>query len=382
MRICYVLPSPTFGMHQYTADLANRLATAGHEVHVVTTTLAPRDRYISRVAVHTPVETRDTGVSLGVLKVKQFRRLEETVLDLDADLVHFSGPHPWNLLLLRTLKRRGVPTLHTLHDLDPHSGSGYGALLWVWNRQVIASADHIMVHGETYFQRLLAMGVSPKRVTSTPLLHLFIGGSWVGACPDLAASVEYQPWALFFGRLKQYKGLEYLISACAMLGQGRTSPARVVIAGSGDLSALWAGSLPDRLEIHNYLISDEEAMDLFSRCGLLVLPYVDATQSALIAAAYYFRKPVVVTRTGALPEYVEEGRTGRIVEADHPAALARCLEEMLSDPAELERMGAAGRAWYDTRRAEEEQALVDVYTRLAEDRVRAPARVPLSVKGG
>jgi len=226
------------------------------------------------------------------------------------------------------------------------------------------------------------MDLPLDRVTSTPLLHLFIGGAWIGAWSDLAKAVEYQPWALFFGRLKPYKGLEYLMSACAMMGDSKASPARVVVAGSGDLATLWAGSLPPRLEVHNYLISDEEAMDLFSRCGLLVLPYVDATQSALIAAAYYFRKPVVVTRTGALPEYVEEERTGRIVEPDHPAALARTLEALLSDPDELERMGTAGRAWYESRRAAEEEALLDAYTRLAEARRRAPARVPLAVKEG
>lgn len=368
-------------MHQYTADLANRLALADHEVHVVTTSRAPRDRYTARVAIHTPIETKDTGVSLGALDAPQYRRLRDAVLDVDADLVHFSGPHPWNVLLLRALRRQGVPTLHTLHDLDPHSGSGYGALLRVWNRQVIALADHILVHGETYYDRLLDMGVASERVTSTPLLHLFVGGIWLSTWPDLAVSVEYQPWALFFGRLRPYKGLEYLMSACAMMGDGRSSAARIVVAGSGNLPSLWAGPLPERLEVHNYLISDEEAMDLFSRCGLLVLPYVDATQSALIAAAYYFRKPVIVTRTGALPEYVEEEVTGRIVEPDHPAGLARSLEEMLGDPDGLKRMGTAGRAWYDARRAAEERALVEVYTRLSESGRRVRTRLPLSVKG-
>ena len=381
MRICYVLPSPTFGMHQYTADLANRLVTAGHEVHIVTTTRAPLDRYVPGVKIHTPVSTKDTGLSPDSLRVKEFRRLEEAVLDLDPDLVHFSGPHMWHLALLPRLKRQGIPTIHTLHDLDPHSGSGYGALLRLWNRQVIYKADHIMVHGETYYERLMAMRVSPERVTSTPLMHLFIGGIWVEAWPDFAASVEYQPWALFFGRLKPYKGLECLMSACAMMGNSKDSIARVVIAGSGDLPLLWAGTLPERLEIHNYLISDEEAMDLFCRCGLVVLPYVDATQSALIAAAYYFRKPVVVTRTGALPEYVEEGRTGRIVEPNHPASLARTMEEMLGDLDGLKRMGDAGREWYETRRAAEEEVLIEAYTRLADARVRAPDRAPLSMEG-
>ena len=365
MRICYTLLSPTFGMHQYTADLANRMAQAGHDVHVVTSSHAPLDRYIATVTVHTPVDTTGTGFSLHGLKLDGLRKAEKAILEVDSDLIHFTGPHVWNLLLMRKSRARGLPVIHTLHQMDPPLGSRYGPLFRLWNWKVIRTADHLLVHAQAYQQRLLDMGVPRERVTSTPMLHLFIGGSWLGISPDLAVSIEYQPWALFFGDLRQDKGVEYLLSACAMMETDKSFPGRVVVAGSGDLDKFWGGSLPTRLEIHNRRINDEEAMDLFSRCGLLVLPYVDASQSALIAAAYYFRKPVIVTRSGALPEYVREDVTGFVVEPDHPAALARCLERVLDDPVKLQRMGSAGRAWYEVHRMEQEAALTGVYTRLA-----------------
>ena len=379
MRICYVLLSPTFGMHQYTADLANRMALVGHpdpvQVHLVTTTRVPRCRYAPDVAIHTPVQTTNTGFSPQALRPSAIRHSLFAIRNLDPDVVHFTGPHLWNVPLVRSLAAQGIPVVHTLHDLDPHRGAHYGVLLRLWNWLILRSADHILVHGQTYRERLLAMGLPPDRVTWTPLLHLFLGGTRLEATSDLAtassdpaASVEYQPWALFFGRLERYKGLDHLLTACAMMdGNGARSP-RVVLAGPGDLASLWADPLPPWLELRNRLIEDQEAVGLFRRCGLLVLPYVDATQSALIAAAYYFGKPVVVTRSGALPEYVEDGRTGRLVEPDHPAALARCLERMLSDPARLARMGAAGRAWYDARRAAEEWALIQMYRQLAHKR--------------
>ena len=368
MRLCYVLLSPTFGMHQYTADLANRMAQTGHDVCLVTTTRAPRDRYAPAVTVHTPVETTNTGFSLKALRLSAIRHVQFTIRYLNPDVVHFTGPHLWNVPLVRALAAQGIPVVHTLHDLDPHSGTHYGLLLWLWNRLIVRWADHILVHGQTYRQRLLAMRLPPQRVTWTPLLHLFLGDTMLASASDLVASVEYQPWALFFGRLERYKGLDCLITACAMMdGVDAPSP-RVVVAGPGSLSGSWAGPLPRRLALRNGLIPDEEAVDLFRRCGLLVLPYADATQSALIAAAYYFHKPVVVTRTGALPEYVADGLTGRVVEPGHPAALARCLDEMLNDPARLARMGAAGRAWYDDHRAAEERALIEMYGHLAHER--------------
>jgi len=368
VRICYVLLSPTFGMHQYTADLANRLVGDDHDVHLVTTSGAPRDRYTSQVTLHTPVATSNTGFSGESLRIRAVRRVVKTVLDLKPDVVHFSGPHMWNLPLAKMLKAKGVPVTHSIHDLDPHIGSGYGFLLRIWNYLILRSVDHILVHGETYRDRLLAQGIGPEQITLTPLLHLFVGGAWLEMYSDLAAATEYQPWALFFGRLKRYKGLEYLLTACAMMDGANNTRGRIVVAGNGDISSLWAGSLPDRLALHNGLINDEEAMDLFSRCGLLVLPYTDATQSALIAAAYYFRKAVIVTRTGALPEYVVDGETGYIIEPDHPAALARVLVELLDDPQALRRMGEAGRAWYDERRSEEQEALLHMYRGLMTSR--------------
>jgi glycosyltransferase involved in cell wall biosynthesis len=105
-----------------------------------------------------------------------------------------------------------------------------------------------------------------------------------------------------------------------------------------------------------------------------VLPYIDATQSALIPAAYFFRKPVIVTRTGVLPEYVVDEETGFVVEANHPASLGRALTAAMSDRDRLQRMGEAGRAWYERRRLEEAAALVQLYCRAAGDRPPVAAR--------
>jgi glycosyltransferase involved in cell wall biosynthesis len=365
MRLVYVLLSPTFGMHQYTADLSNRLARAGHDVHLVTTARYPRDRYLPAITVHTPVDITNTGLSTESLRLSDLWNLQLETCNLKPNVVHFTGPHLWNVPLVRALRRAGIPVVHTLHDLDPHRGSGYGALLLAWNFLIIRYAHHILVHGERYREQLLAMGLPPERVTSTPLLHLFLGHTQLESVRHLAEEVRYEPWALFFGRLERYKGVDNLITACTMLDGLEGEGLRLVLAGPGSLKALWAGALPPGIEVRDRLIGDVEALDLFRRCGLVVLPYVDASQSALIAAAYFFRKPVVVTRAGALDEYVENGRTGFVVEPDHPPGMARCLSAALSDPARLAQMGAAGRAWYEERRAAEEQALLRMYEQVA-----------------
>jgi len=364
MHITYLCPSPSFGMHQYTADLANRMAGRGHQVDLITTSRLPRDRYAAGVTIHTPVANRTTGFSREGLDRAAYRALRDGLLAQPADIIHITSPHLWNPLLIAAAQRAGRPVIQTLHDLDPHRGSPFAALIPLWNSLVIRRADHILVHAERYRAQLLAGGLPDARVTGLPLLHLFVGDARLPTVEDLARDVTYEPWALFFGRLEPYKGIEHLLAAGAMLECPTGAPPCIVIAGPGRIAALWAGALPRQVSAREGLVADAAALDLFRRCACLALPYVDATQSALIAAAYYFRKPVIVTRSGALPEYVAHGRTGLIVEPEHPASLARALARLLPAPALAQEMGQAGRAWYERQRAAEEAALLAMYGRV------------------
>jgi glycosyltransferase involved in cell wall biosynthesis len=360
MRLCYTLLSPTWGMHLYTADLANRSILAGYEVHLVTTCHLPRDRYAPDVRLHTPVSTTNSGFSTQGLGWGDLRRASHAVRRLQADLVHFTGPHLWNPLLLRALRREGVPTVHTLHDLHPHHGAAYGRLLYLWNGWVQREAGHLLVHGQRYRQELLKRGLAPSQVTNTPLTHLFVGHEQEQALSRSLPEIDYEPWALFLGRLEAYKGLGTLVEAARQI-----DPLRIVIAGPGRLEALGQGPIPGNVEVRNRQIDDEEAVELFRRCGLVVLPYVEASQSALAAATYFFQKPVVVSRVGALPEYVVEGETGWVVRPGDPQTLAHVLGTSLEDPARLAEMGRAGRAWYEGQRQSETATLQSLYARLA-----------------
>jgi glycosyltransferase involved in cell wall biosynthesis len=371
-RICYVLLSASPGMHDYTADLIQVTAGAGYEVHLVTTVHAPRDDYGTTVTVHTPVAATHAGPSPEALRPRALRDLRTLCAlicdDLRPDVVHLTGPHPWNVALMRALQRQGLPAVHSLHALDSDRGLAYGLALRLWNRRVIRAADHVLVHGPAYRQRLLVRGLPVEQVTWIPLLRLFLGESPLEARAAPPRPVAYEPWALYLGSLERRRGLEHLITACALMDGAQGCTPRLVVAGPGDLSAVWAGPLPEGLEVRARAIDDRETADLLGRCGLLVLPHADWDQTARVAAAYYYSKPVVVTRFGALPECVVEGRTGYVVEPGHPTPLARRLEELLDDPARLAQMGAAGRAWYDTQCAQEERTLIDVYARLAERR--------------
>lgn len=356
-------------MHQYAADLANRQVgafddepAARAEVTAIVPRSAPVDRYAPRVKVRPAAAITGTGLQRSNLSWRGLRAVLRAIRDSRPDVVHFTGPHIWNPVLLWRLHRAHIPTIHTVHDLDPHSGTGYGRMLYAWNDAIFRQADHILVHGQIYRARLLVRGLPAQSVTYTPLLHLCVGYDTERALhgqPPIAAT---QPVALFFARLEAYKGVDVLVEAMRQLqAAGREPELRAIIAGSGDPAALGSGPLPANVEVRNRLIEDQEALELFSQCRVVVLPYRDATQTALIAAAYFFGKPVIVTRAGALPEYVLDNETGWIVPPGDATALAEALHAANRDAARLAEMGAAGRSWYHDKRAEERRTLRRMY---------------------
>jgi glycosyltransferase involved in cell wall biosynthesis len=207
--------------------------------------------------------------------------------------------------------------------------------------------------------------MTEDRITYTPLMHLFLGNTWLEQLEYLREKVTYDPYVLFFGRLELYKGVKDLIMAWARMPEELSTRIRLILAGRGSLDKLWKGPLPLGIEVRNGLIQDQEALELFQHCAFLVLPYIGATQSALIPTAYFFHKAVIATHSGALPEYVAEGKTGWIVAPQHPPSLTRVLTEALSDFEQLSYMGQAGAHWYEEQRKIETKVVKHMYTHLA-----------------
>ena len=148
---------------------------------------------------------------------------------------------------------------------------------------------------------------------------------------------------LFFGRIHRYKGLDYLIRAEPLITQ-EVPGARLVIAGTGEdfgrYEAMMANQ--DAFEVYNYRIPYEEGARLFQQASVVALPYLEASQSGVVPTAYGFKRPVVVTDVGGLPEIVDDGTTGYIVPPRDPAALADAIVSLLKDPEACRRMGEQG----------------------------------------
>jgi glycosyltransferase involved in cell wall biosynthesis len=263
------------------------------------------------------------------------RRIRRAIAEFDADVVHLQAGHLWFNLWLPFLPARALVV--TIHDVAHHPGDRPSMKT---PRRVldlaVAQADDIIVH-TTVTKRALVerYGRDPAAVHVVP--HVAIEP------PQREASTRGEPIVLFFGRIWPYKGLDHLIRAQPLITE-RVPDARIVIAGHGEDFKRYRELMPDpsRFVVINEFVSIERRRELFAEAAVVVLPYVEASQSGVVPIAYAFRKPVVVTAVGGLPEMVEDGRTGSVVAPRDDRALADAVSRLLENPELARQMGAAG----------------------------------------
>ena len=142
-------------------------------------------------------------------------------------------------------------------------------------------------------------------------------------------------YLLFFGFIRDYKGLDLLLKAMALPEVVRTN-VRLIVAGEFYADAkpyhdiIWEHQLEPRVILATEFIPNEAVADYFNAADLVVQPYKDATQSGVTQVAYHFEKPMITTNVGGLSEMVPDGITGFVVEPevnDIAKAIERFFDE-------------------------------------------------------
>ncbi len=138
-----------------------------------------------------------------------------------------------------------------------------------------------------------------------------------------------EKYILFFGFIREYKGLDLLLRAMAEECV-RELGVKLIVAGEfyedekPYFDLIHKLDLAGKIIIHSHFISNDEVRFYFSAASLVVQPYRSATQSGVTQVAYHFNKPMVVTNVGGLAEIVPDGRCGYVVEPE-PAAIAGAI---------------------------------------------------------
>lgn len=185
------------------------------------------------------------------------------------------------------------------------------------NHYYLRGVDGFVYMSEQVHSELKAYTSAPAIFSPHPMFENF--GKAVEreqACQSIGIDPAYD-YTLFFGLIRDYKGLDLLLEAWArwmpdnrkllIAGEFYTAPERY-------LELIEQLGLKDKVILHDRFIKDEDVKYYFSASDMLVLPYRTATQSGVTQIAYNFSLPMIVTRVGGLPEIVPDGKVGIVCE--------------------------------------------------------------------
>jgi glycosyltransferase involved in cell wall biosynthesis len=344
MRIALLDP-PSFTA-PYDHALASALARRGHDVTLLTSPFThggvPEPEGYRREEVFLPLSSRlvrrrpRSRLRLplkGAEYVPSAARLLRRVSSLDPDVVHVQwlAIPRYDVRWLRRLKR---PTVLTAHDVLPRQERNARA----WG-EALGLADRVIVQSQRAVDQLATAGVPREKLVR--IQHpVFESG--------VAAGAPAGRTILFFGLIRQYKGLDVLLRALA-----EVPDARLVVAGDPldpvePLQALARGlGVDERVEWRLGFLPDEEIPRLMHEATLVALPYRKIDSSGVLATALGHGRPAVVTDVGGLPDAIREFGAGRVVPPNDPSALATAISELL----EPEALEAAFRGAEAARRA-------------------------------
>jgi glycosyltransferase involved in cell wall biosynthesis len=250
------------------------------------------------------------------------RALTMRLRSLKPDLAICALPGPLDLVMATALRRMGVPFVVVIHDADPHPGDGSWAQMWL-QRRLCRAATWIACLSAHVGDRLRAQGLVRNGLIR--LSHPPMGF-------DVPSPVPHGgPMRLLhFGRLLPYKGLDLLAEALALVGPRPDMIVRVAGFGpeSPELDALRTLS---NVTVENRWVPENEVGLLLAWSDALVLPYREASQSGVAAAALAAGRAVVATRVGGLGEQL--GHAARAVLCEPTAQdLARALRDLVERP--------------------------------------------------
>lgn len=262
-----------------------------------------------------------------------WRRTAREILRWEPDLVVFSY---WMSFfapafghVAARLRRHGVKTVSVVHNAIPHEPNFFDKPLARW---FFRKNDLLLSMCDAVTDDLRSICPDVRIVQRPHPVYAHFGEKQDKAAAQRTLGLDPgRRTLLFFGLIRDYKGLDLLIDALPLLGE----PYQLVIAGESYGSfekyeaQIAASGCADRIHVFNRYIDDEEVPRFFSAADLCVLPYKSATQSGITAIALHFDLPVVATPVGGLAESIEKPGVGLMTSGIRAEAIAEAVRAFI-----------------------------------------------------
>lgn len=322
------------GLAAFNERLAYALQDAGHRVELVTFTLQYPDFLFpgkTQFSEDAPpealkIEQHISSVNpLNWLKVGLELRKRKADIVITAFWLPFMGPSMGTILRLLGGE---VNKIGLIHNIIPHEKRIFDRTF----ARYFARVNDSFICLSTSVEKELKQFTNATAVSSPHPVYDSYGEllSKKAARDHLGLSQD-TPYLLFFGFIRDYKGLDLLLEAMAD-PRLKKRGVRLIVAGEyysdqekyeQQITRL---KIADRLDLHTHFIANQDVRYYFCAADLVVQPYRTATQSGISQLAYFFEKPMVVTRVGGLPEIVPHGKAGYVVD-QQADAIADAVED-------------------------------------------------------
>lgn len=359
-------PDPPGGLQEAIRQIALATTHSGVQATVFALSPDPRPQVVSRseaTVFRAKSWAAPASCDLGAVgALGLFANLAKA-----ADLIHYHFPWPFADVLHLSVNPL-APAVMTYHS-DVVRQRLLGLVYKPVMQRMLGRMQRIVATSPAYSATspVLSDAAVKDRVRVIPLgidEASYPLGDGVGVLKRLGLA-EGEPFVLFIGVLRYYKGLHTLIQAAAIIG------AKIVIAGSGPERM----SLKESADLNNLTnvifagqVSDGEKVELLKNCTAFVLPSHLRSEAfgMVLVEAEMFGKPVVSCEIGSGTSFVNaDGETGFVVPPENPLALASAINTLIGDPVLAEQMGRAARSRYETMFSG--PALGAAYTRLYDE---------------
>lgn len=238
------------------------------------------------------------------------------------------GTTKWERAILRIWKTSGLPSFTVIHDGVMHKGEKNAAQQKLLI-QLMKMSSHLI-----FLSRYVKDLTKEELGIDKPSIIAPHGLIDYGELPPLKKSEK--PMLLFFGRISKYKGVELLLKAIKKVPDELYD--KLIVAGEW-LYPNMTDCNTDKVIIVDKKLSADEIKHCIALSDILILPYIEATQSGVATLAINYLLPTIATDVGAFREQLNDDTTVFI----HPDAneLAEALTTLLQNPERLEKMKAA-----------------------------------------
>lgn len=315
------------GLAAYNERLAREFMKQGHDVEIITFTLQyPSLLFPGNTQYSTETKPTDLKITRRISAVNpiSWMQVGREIKAKSPDKVIFcywmAFMAPCFGTIARYAKSPKTKMIALIHNMIPHEPTILDRL---FPRYFVKAMDGFVAMAESVIADInhFDKDNKPKVVSPHPIYDHY--GEVI---PKNEAALklglhEQKKYILFFGFIRQYKGLDLLFEAFADK-RLREYPVRLIVAGEfyenpqPYLEKIIHLGLEGLVELRTSFIPDKDVKNYFSVADLVAQPYRDATQSGVSQIAYHFEKPMLVTNVGGLAETIPNGKVGYVVEVD------------------------------------------------------------------